>query len=213
MKGSALADAPKTKTTRNRAATENRLKDAVKTLIVAGGFGALTPSAIGRQAGVDKMLIYRYFGGLEGLIKAVATEPGFFPDVTELAGGDIEAARALPLPDRIAAVTEAYAKALMGRPMVLELMVWEMVERNALTAIMEEQRERAGLQLTAELFWDAGDPQATNAIAAILGAAMSYLVLRRRKIRLFNGIDLRSEAGWSLLRAAVQRMAGTSSSA
>jgi AcrR family transcriptional regulator len=194
--------------TRNRPATEQRLKEAVKALIVAGGFGALTPAAVGRQAGVDKMLIYRYFGGIEGLVAAVAREPGFFADLEELADGDIAATRARPIADRVAAVSLAYARSLMRRPVVLELMVWEMVERNALTAIMEEQREIMGLRIAAELFGDAGAPADANAISAILGAAMSYLVLRRRKIRLFSGIDLRSDEGWERLDRAVRLMAG-----
>lgn len=201
------------KVTRNRATTEERLKEAVKVLIVQGGFGALTPGAVARQAGVDKMLIYRYFGGIEGLVMALAQAPGFFPDLEELAGGDLAAARALPLAERVAAVTRAYAQALMRRPVVLEMMVWEMVERNALTAIMEEQREIQGLRIGAELFGDTGNADETNAVAAILGAAMSYLVLRRRKIRLFNGIDLHSEEGWERLEAAVRLMAGALTSA
>ena len=58
---------PSSKTTRNRAQTEGRLRKAVEALLVEGGFGALTPSAVARRAGVDKMLIYRYFGDLAGL--------------------------------------------------------------------------------------------------------------------------------------------------
>ncbi len=194
---------------RNRAATEDRLKAAVRDLMVEGGFGALTPSAIGRAAGVDKMLIYRYFGGLEGLVTAVLRAPGFFPDTAELAGGDLAATRALPIPERVAAVTLAYARALIARPVVQELMVWEMVERNALTAIAEEERERAALALLSDLFSDVGEPGGVNGVAAILGAAMSYLILRRRKIRWFSGVDLRSDEGWAQLEQAVALMAGS----
>jgi AcrR family transcriptional regulator len=193
---------------RNRAATEDRLRAAVRDLMVEGGFGALTPSAIGRAACVDKMLIYRYFGGLEGLVTAVLRAPGFFPDAVELAGGDLAATRALSIPERVAAVTLAYANALIARPVVQELMVWEMVERNALTAIAEEERERAALDLISDLFADVRDPDRVNGVAAILGAAMSYLILRRRKIRWFSGVDLRSDEGWGRLEQAVALMAG-----
>ncbi len=196
------------KPVRNRAATEDRLRAAVRDLMVEGGFGTLTPSAIGRAAGVDKMLIYRYFGGLEGLVTAVLRAPGFFPDIVELAGGDLAATLALPIPERVAAVTLAYANALIARPVVQELMVWEMVERNALTAIAEEERERAALDLISDLFSDVRDPGRVNGVAAILGAAMSYLILRRRKIRWFSGVELRSDEGWGRLEQAVALMAG-----
>jgi hypothetical protein len=36
---------------------------------------------------------------------------------------------------------------------------------------------------------------------------VTYLVLRRRKIRWFNGVDLRSEEGWTALNEATRRMA------
>jgi AcrR family transcriptional regulator len=195
------------KATRNRPATEARLKAAVEALMVEGGFGALTPSAVARQAGVDKMLIYRYFGGLEGLVTAVVRQPGFFPDALELAGGDKAATRALPIAERVAAVTRAYARALLARPVVQELMVWELVERNALTAIAEEGRERGALDLYGDLFADVGDPRRFYAATAILGAAVSYLILRRRKIRWFSGIDLKSEGGWDELDAVIAQMA------
>jgi AcrR family transcriptional regulator len=200
-----VAAAPKT--ARNRPATEARLKAAVETLMVEGGFGALTPSAVARQAGVDKMLIYRYFGGLEGLVEAVVRAPGFFPGSLELAGGDLAAMRALPIPQRVAAVTRAYARALLERPVVQELMVWEMVERNALTAIAEEAREQGALGLYSELFGDVADRQLFYAATAILGAAVSYLILRRRKIRWFSGVDLRADEGWERLNAAIEQMA------
>ena len=41
---------------------------------------------------------------------------------------------------------------------------------------------------------------------AILGAGISYLVCRSRKIRWYNGIDLESENGWRRIEAAVGQM-------
>lgn len=191
---------------RSRPRTEAKLRAAVGLVLAEGGFAALTPSAVARQAGVDKMLIYRYFGGLDGLVEAVANGPDFFPSFEELCGGDPAALRALPVPERAATVLDAYARLLMARPMVLELMVWELVERNELTAIMETARETMGLRLARELFGDAGDPERLNAVTALLAAGVTYLALRRRKIRWFNGVDLKSDAGWQQIRAAVVLM-------
>ena len=44
------------------------------------------------------------------------------------------------------------------------------------------------------------------AMGAIIGAGISYLVSRGRKIRLYNGIDLGSEAGWQRLEGAIDTM-------
>src|SRR5580704_17063396 len=79
---------------RDRPATERRLIHAVEKLLVRGGFGVLGPSAVAREAGVDKMLIYRYFGNLDGLVSAVAKSPELFISMEEICAGGIAAAGA-----------------------------------------------------------------------------------------------------------------------
>jgi len=44
-------------------------------------------------------------------------------------------------------------------------------------------------------------------VTLLLVAGVQYLLLRSRKIRIFGGIDLRSDAGWATLKAAVAGMA------
>jgi AcrR family transcriptional regulator len=196
------------KTRRNRSQTEGRLRQAVEDMLVEGGFGALTPSAVARRAGVDKMLIYRYFGDLAGLVRAIAFAPDFFPTFEDLCGNDsVAALLALPVGARAARILDRNARALMDRPVVLELMIWELVERNELTAIMEEARESLGLRLLAELFPDVADKSRLGAMSAVLSAGVAYLALRRRKIRWFSGVDLKSDDGWKEIVSAIEAMA------
>ena len=203
-----IASAPPPKRTRNRAQTEEKLRQAVIDLLVQGGFGALTPSAIGKQAGVDKMLIYRYFGDLPGLVRSLAFATDFFPRYEDICPpGEMATLHAMPVGERASLVLDRYAMALMARPAVLELMVWELVERNALTAIMEDARETLGLKLLSDLFGDVEDPRRLATVSAVLTAGVAYLALRRRKIRWFNGVDLQSDEGWSDLRSAIRDLA------
>jgi len=191
---------------RDRPRTEAKLRAAVGQVLVKGGFAALSPSAIARAAGVDKMLIYRYFQGMEGLIAAVANGPDFFPTFEEICGGDPQKLRAKPLPERSAELLGNYVGLLRARPMALELMVWELVERNQFTAIMETAREEVGLRLTREIFDDLGDPEQAGAVLAMLSAGLTYLALRQRKITWYNGINLRSDEGWAEIRRTVQAL-------
>lgn len=55
---------------RSRIDTENRLLDAVGQLIVATGLNQIGINRISSHSGINKILIYRYFGGLDGLLKA-----------------------------------------------------------------------------------------------------------------------------------------------
>ena len=57
---------------KNRLRTEERILLAVEQILLKEGFPAIGINSIARQAGCDKVLIYRYFGGLDGLLMAFA---------------------------------------------------------------------------------------------------------------------------------------------
>ena len=54
--------------------TEKRLLEAVSRVIEDEGFTKIGINRIARQAQCDKVLIYRYFGGLDGLLVAWAKQ-------------------------------------------------------------------------------------------------------------------------------------------
>ena len=53
---------------KNREQTEEKILEAVGSIIENQGFEKVGINAIATEAGVSKMLIYRYFGGVEELI-------------------------------------------------------------------------------------------------------------------------------------------------
>jgi AcrR family transcriptional regulator len=193
---------------RDRAATEERILAAVGEVLARDGFHALGINAIAREAAVDKVLIYRYFGGLPELLRTWGASGRFWPGVQELLGDDAQAVQALPLPQRYALFFDRFIDALRRRPLTIEILAAEIVERNELTAILETEREQWGFQAEA-LFGGAEferSPQ-LRGITLLLVAGVIYLLVRARKIRIFGGFDLRSDAGWDALKAAVVGMA------
>ena len=96
--------------------------------------------------------------------------------------------------------------AIRTRPVTQEILTWEMIERNELTAELETIRENTMMN-----FFDMFFPTTTKgadvaAIGAIIGAGVSYLVCRGRQISIYNGVDLQSEAGWQRLEKAIDTM-------
>ena len=69
---------------RDKEATKAKLIKAAGQVMARDGFAKMGVNAVAREANVDKVLIYRYFGGLEGLIKAYAEDGDFWPGVEEL---------------------------------------------------------------------------------------------------------------------------------
>lgn len=55
----------------NREDTTDRILTAALDLLATEGFSALGINPIARKAEADKQLIYRYFGGMEGLLSAL----------------------------------------------------------------------------------------------------------------------------------------------
>ena len=53
---------------RDRSETTARILAAVGEVLARDGFGALGVNAVAKHAGVDKVLIYRFFGGMPELL-------------------------------------------------------------------------------------------------------------------------------------------------
>jgi AcrR family transcriptional regulator len=192
---------------RSREETEQRLVQAVEDILRDEGFAALGVNAVAARAGVDKVLIYRYFDGLPGLLRRFAESGAFWPSLDEVLGPDRELL-CEPDPARLGArLLSAYGRALRARPVTLELLAWECSQRNELTPVLEEVRERWGMQVLAALPKGAlAEGPRANAAAALLSAAVNYLALRARHIRHFTGVDIQSNEGWAALEAAMEGM-------
>ena len=56
---------------KGRLQTEQKILQALGQVLLEQGFPAVGINAVARQAGCDKVLIYRYFNGLEGLLPGI----------------------------------------------------------------------------------------------------------------------------------------------
>ena len=69
---------------RNKEQTKHSLVNAVGTVLSESGFSGLGVNAVAKAAGVDKVLIYRYFGSFDALCLAFAQSSDFWPSIEEL---------------------------------------------------------------------------------------------------------------------------------
>jgi AcrR family transcriptional regulator len=178
---------------RDRPATEARLRRSVGALLSRGGFRALTAERVAREAGVDRALINRYFGNLEGLIRAYAADGEFWPSADELVGGDWRAFTSLSRADRFATAHRNFLRALAKRPLTLQILKWELVEQTQLSQALSRQRERVSEELFERL--GEGAPRGElAAAAALISAGLIYLTLRAGISERFIGVPLVDDA-------------------
>lgn len=189
---------------RDRAATEERLLNAVGEVLARDGFQAIGVGSVAREAGVDKVLIYRYFGGLPGLLQAWGSSGRFWPRVADLLALEGEGFMQRPPAERWTRFFEHFIDELRCRPLTLAVLAVEVQERNELTAILETEREEWGAEAARVL----GGPEFDAAphvrtLTLLLVAGVQYLALRARRIRWFGGVDIQSDAGWAELKTSI----------
>jgi AcrR family transcriptional regulator len=195
--------------TRDRGATRARILGAVGELLAEQGFRALGVNAIARRARADKALIYRYFGGLPELLAAYAEEGDFWWKVEDLVGAHLRPPARDTLAGWIALVFRRHVAALKARPETLEIMAWETIERNELTAALAAVRETRSLAVMKALtdrFPIRADFDVA-AFGALFGAATNYLLIRGRGIRVFQGVDLGKPSGWERMFKTIEQIA------
>lgn len=193
---------------RDRGATEQRILAAVGTVLARDGFAAVGINAIAREAGVDKVLIYRYFGGLPELLQAWGASGRFWPTIDELLGDDPAALLAQPEGERWARFFEHFIDGLRARPLTIEILAAEVLERNALTAVLESEREAWGEQAARVLGGASLSARPElRTLTLLLVAGVQYLLLRARRIRIFGGLEINSDAGWQAIKQDIRRSA------
>ena len=69
---------------RDREETRAKILEAVGKILAEEGFQGIGINNVSRRAGVDKVLIYRYFGDLPGLLREFASSGDYWPSMKAL---------------------------------------------------------------------------------------------------------------------------------
>ncbi len=191
---------------RNRDETRAAILAAAQSLLAQEGFSGFGVNALARCSGFDKQLIYRYFGGLDGLVDALGeTLAGWVS--THL----VPALDQNPGPgygDLLEAVLIAYLDALRGDSLMQKLVAWELSDPSPQVRRLSDQRARAMGELVARLRGERQPAPGVDAPAlnAILIAAIQHLVLAGASSGRFTGMALASDDDWDRAKAMLSRI-------
>jgi len=181
--------------TRNRLQSEQRIIDAVGTILLERGYPAVGINAIARQAGCDKVLIYRYFGGFDELLLAFAETTTLWWEVDEIISETAAECANIALPDYLQTLLNRYVTALEARPLALEIMAWEMSAQNNLTNTLARIRGERGMELVKRIRVFYQQPNIDiGGILGVFGASINYLIIRTRK----QSQQYKTEEWWRL---------------
>ena len=191
---------------RNRSQSEQKLILGVHQILLSRGFQAVGINAVAKQAGLNKVLIYRYFGGLDGLLAAYAEKMDPFPKIVYLTEQLIKE-RDLSAPEQIAAaILESMIDELLGNRHFMEMLKWELSEQGPLTEAIAKSRETNGLLLSSLFarFLPEDHDVDIPAVTALLTGGIFYLFMRAGTVDVFNGIPIGTREGKERLIKAGQ---------
>lgn len=184
---------------RDREATEKRLLDTIGGMIAEEGFEKIGINAVAARSGVSKILIYRYFGSVEGLMAAYIRQYDFWINFSS------------GLPDReqvpgfVKKMFQGQIEQLRNNPTLKRLYRWELSCNNDMIAKLREQREQTGLRLIGKVSELTGYPQKEIAVmASVLTASITYLVMLEDFCPVYNGIPLDNDSGWEQLYEGIE---------
>ena len=188
---------------RNTERSKKKFFSAVGKILKTKGYAGLKINEIAKVAGVDKKMIYTYFGGLDGLIDEYIRTQDFWSNVhTDMASKPIDDGG------------KAFSKELFSLQFdylsknkeLQKVLLWRLSEeRKSLRKLTEEQEENS-----EKLFTHISDPhfgeqaEKFRAVSAVLAAGLYYLnMYAEHNGSVFSGIDLKTESGREAIKEAV----------
>lgn len=184
---------------RDKNSTKQKLINAVGSIILKEGFSGIGVNSIAKEAGVDKVLIYRYFDGLDGLLKTYVTQKDYYSNQIELQTN--KADDTFTLAENI--FLGQFKKSFTDKEFQ-EILLWELNTKNEITTYLANEREKAGIE-TLKTAGKSINIKLIDvpALSSIIIGGIYYLSLRSRTTGVFNGIDLANEKGWKRIEKSI----------
>ncbi|WP_183899721.1 TetR/AcrR family transcriptional regulator [Rhizobium metallidurans] len=204
-----IASAPQAepeKRVRDRGATEKAILDAAKALLAEEGFQNFGINAVARKAGCDKQLIYRYYGGLNGLVDAIGADLGTW--VKDRIPEDTGGMFLLTYGDLMERLSLLFLQALRDDPLMRRIVAWEVSENTEQVRRLSEARSKALATWLERMRGSLAPPKGVDAIAvnAILIAAIQHIVLSASAGGQCAGLSLKAAKDWEKAEAALKRI-------
>jgi AcrR family transcriptional regulator len=188
----------------SNAIIKDKLIAAVGRSLAKVGFHGLSEDLVAKESGFKKVNIYRFFGGLPGLVSAFGESEYFWPSTEELLRETKASFTEQPPEEQMAAFFKSLLICLRRRPQTLDILAWEPLQRNEFSKRLEDIRVRTSLEYFEHLHGEIPEDIDLSAMVALLAGAVFFLSIHSRNTKTFGGIDLQSETGWQRIEQAIE---------
>jgi AcrR family transcriptional regulator len=191
---------------RDRNATAARILKAASELLAESGFQNFGVNAVARRAGCDKQLIYRYFGGVDGLVDAIgAGLAGWVEEKMPEGGGS---GFLLTYGDLVERFLLLFMDALRADPLMKKIIAWEISENSPQVRRLSEARSKALALWIERVRGSLRPPRGVDPspLNALLIGAVQHIVLAGEAANRFAGVALETGKDWERIADAVRKL-------
>jgi AcrR family transcriptional regulator len=182
-----------------------KLINAVGTIIKTKGYTGLGPTNIAKCAGLNKKLIYLYFGTVENLVEIYVKGKDYWVAAAGNAGELMEENKGKNTKDILEALLTNQLDYFYQEEEMQKIVLWQISERTKIMYEVCEERERLG-----DRFFELADIEFKNsnvdirAIAGLIVGGIYHMVLHAKSTdSLFCQIDLNIPEGKERIKKAI----------
>lgn len=179
---------------KDRAATEEKIYTAFLDILKEKGPQAIGINAIAKQAGTSKGLIYRYFGGMKGLLLQFAQKGDFFKSILSIDEN-------MDSIENLKNFTQKGTKELRENVLAQEILRWQLIENNEIT---KELFKFVNTRIGKTFKTNEEETSLNYAFQLMLGGYV-YFTLLSKFNKTFITTDLTSEKTWEKFDKAINK--------
>ncbi|WP_158963964.1 TetR/AcrR family transcriptional regulator [Myroides fluvii] len=193
---------------RDKARTMNKMIAAVGKVLQKKGYTGLTAPNIAKAAGVDKKLVWTYFGGIDNLVEEYISQKDFFKSTAK---SDIDLL--LQDPDKLTQyhinqLLQNQFDTLLTNRALQRIIHWEVGESNDILRKIADKREEIGEELFSKTIpsFEHSNVDIRARLALVI-SGIYYLTLHAKNNgSKFCGIDINTTEGKQRISDAIQEL-------
>jgi len=193
---------------RDKDRTKVKMVQAVGKVLLKKGYTGLNASAIAKEAGIDKSLVWTYFGSLNNLVEEYIAQRDFWKYKAKESIEYLTTETKVINDEDMASLLQFQFQSLLDDEILQRIMLWGISEKKDFLRNLSDERELIGEEIFKII-----DPQFKNSdidirgILAIVLAGIYYLVLHgKTNGSLFCGIDLNTVDGEQRIKESISQI-------
>src|SRR5690554_3862337 len=177
---------------RDKERTKQKMIQAVGIVLEKKGYAGLNGMAVAKEAGVDKRLVWTYFGSLDNLVEQYLMERDFLKFTAQESIKLITETSDDITKDDIFKILHERFRALLKDDALKRIILWELSESKDFLTKLSSQREEVGEQFFSRLEKQFNAPtKKLRSIMALLIGGIYYISLHSKvNGKLLCGLDI-----------------------